>query len=382
MKKFRCIVGCVAVASLMLTACTGKDAADVASQVAEVASEEGMDITKIDIDSYITALGNYSGLTVETEKKMVITDATVDQYIDYVVENSGMTGEKTEVDRPVKTGDVVNIDYVGTKDGVAFDGGTGNYDLTIGSGQFIPGFEDGLIGHEKGEVVTLPLTFPENYGNSDLAGQNVEFEVTINTISEQAPFELTDEYVTGLGIDGVTNAAEFKTYIKNSLESNAETSYENGKRDALLNAIYDASSFSDTEMPEKLLNYYIEQTTAEDRNKAQTYGTTIEEYVSVIYGMSYDDYMAQAKETAIVKLRDVMLCQKIATIEGITITEDEVEKELANNASQYGYESVDAFLNVISKDDFRNYLIELKVIDKLLENTTVIDKEETTSAEE
>lgn len=378
MKKTTCLIGALALAMSMLAGCSGS----AAEQAQAVFDSTSMDITKIDVDSYIAELGQYSGLTVEVEKKMEINDKMVDSYISYVLENSGMEGEKVEVTRPVETGDVVNIDYYGTKDGVAFDGGTGNYDLTIGSGQFIAGFEDGLIGHEKGETVILELTFPENYGKAELAGQDVEFEVIINNIYEQSAPVLTDEYVTAFGIEGVTDVASFKEYIKSSLTSNAENTYLNGKRDALLNAIYDASKFTETEMPENLLNYYIEQTIAEDKSQAEAYGTTLEEYVPVMYSKDYDTYMAEARETAIVKLRDVMICQKIALLEGITVTDEEVERELLANANQYGYQSVDDFLQIISKEDFRNYLIELKVIDQLLETTTIVEKEDEAATQE
>lgn len=372
MKKIGCLIGGIILASAMLTACGNK----AAEEIAAAFDNTSLDIRKIDVDSYVEKLGEYNGLTVEIDKKMEITDKSVDQYIAYVLDNMGVQGEKTEVSRPIQDGDVVSIDYIGTKDGVPFDGGTGSYDLTIGSGQFIPGFESGLIGHEKGEVVVLPLTFPENYGNADLAGQNVEFEVTINEIFEQSAPVLTDDYVVGLGIPDVTDVASFREYIKNNLEADAENRYVTGKREALLNAIYEASNFTEMDMPENLLNYYIERTVAEDKNTAQSYGTSLEEYVQVMYDKSYDEYMEEAKAAAAVQLKNVMLCQKIAMLEGVTVSDDELDKELMANATQYGYKTINEFLidKAVSKEDFRNYLIEIKVVDKLLESATFVEK--------
>ena len=207
------------VALVMLAGCGGYD-------------NTSMDITKIDVDSYIETLGEYKGLTIETEPKMTITDNTVDDYINYVLSASGQTST-TEVDRAAKEGDIVNIDYEGIKDGVAFEGGTDTgYDLTLGSGQFIPGFEDGLIGYKKGDEVALNLTFPEDY-REELAGAEVVFNVKINSVKEVTAATLTPEFIQGLGISGVTDEESFRSYIKENLETNAEDSYRNGLRDGL-----------------------------------------------------------------------------------------------------------------------------------------------------
>ena len=217
-----------------------------------------MDITKIDVDSYIETLGEYKGLTIETEPKMTITDNTVDDYINYVLSASGQTST-TEVDRAAKEGDIVNIDYEGIKDGVAFEGGTDTgYDLTLGSGQFIPGFEDGLIGYKKGDEVALNLTFPEDY-REELAGAEVVFNVKINSVKEVTAATLTPEFIQGLGISGVTDEESFRSYIKENLETNAEDSYNNALRDSLITQISKNTVFTEAELPVNLLNYYVGQ---------------------------------------------------------------------------------------------------------------------------
>ncbi|MBR1857067.1 MAG: FKBP-type peptidyl-prolyl cis-trans isomerase, partial [Oribacterium sp.] len=148
-----------------------------------------------------------STLTVETTPKQVVDDEMIDAQI-----NSLLSSYKDEVDEAAKDGDTVNIDYVGTIDGVEFDGGSATgYNLTLGSGTFIPGYEDQLIGAKKGEKVIVKVTFPEDYGKEDLQGKDAEFAVTVNTVSRTP--ELTDEWLKKHAEDLETEAktvAEFR----------------------------------------------------------------------------------------------------------------------------------------------------------------------------
>ena len=170
--------------------CSDREETDTENAVQEaeeesVVNSEGL-VVAVDVDdleNYIT-LGEYQNLTVEESPVEETTDEDVDAYIERQMIGNYSPVEVTE-DRPVQENDTVNIDYAGYQDGEAFDGGTAqDQNLRIGSGSYIEGFEDGLIGHRKGETVTLNLTFPEDYEpNPDLAGQPVVFEVTINSIS-------------------------------------------------------------------------------------------------------------------------------------------------------------------------------------------------------
>ena len=145
-------------------------------------------------------LGDYKGIEV-TKTPVEVSDEEVDAAI--LSERESHT-TYDDVDRAVQDTDKVNIDYVGTKDGVAFDGGTAQgQELVIGSNQFIDGFESGLIGAKKGDEVTLDLTFPESYGNADLAGQAVVFKVTVNNVQEKNMPELDEAFVQ--------EVSEFKT---------------------------------------------------------------------------------------------------------------------------------------------------------------------------
>ena len=181
----------------MLAGCGAKDTGD-GTGAATDAGTESTALKDMDVDKYVT-LGEYKGLavsvdTVEVDEDEWDTLVNNVYYGNITAENGGI------MDRAVETGDTVNIDYEGKKDDVAFDGGTAQgYDLTIGSGSFIAGFEDGLIGVMPGETVDLDLTFPENYGNSDLAGQAVVFTVTVNYIQPAQDGEFSDEIISVYG---------------------------------------------------------------------------------------------------------------------------------------------------------------------------------------
>jgi len=331
---------------------------------------DSLDVTKLDVDSYIGEIGDYSNLTVEVTDKQQINDNTVQEYIDYVMSAVGQQYE--EVNRAIVSGDQANIDYEGYKDGVQFESGTAaGYDLVIGSGTFIPGFEDGLVGYSAGDEVELNLTFPENYGNADLAGADVVFKVKVNAVKEPVETVITDEMVGLFGIEGVATEEQFRAYIKSNMELAASNEYDNSLRDATLQALHDSTEFKSELVPNNLLNYYMTQVQSNDQSMASQYGVSLQEFVENYYGTTYDEYVANCKAQAIVMVQDVMLCEKIARTKGIKITDADLEAQMAVDAANYGYESVEQFKAAMDENDYKNYMIELKVIDMILETATV-----------
>jgi len=324
-------------------------------------NNESMDITKIDVDTYITSIPEYTNLTVETDKKTEITDQSVDDYINYWL---GNLASAEVVDRAIVEGDVANIDYEGFVDGVAFDGGKDEgYDLTIGSGTFIPGFESGLIGYSAGDEVDVNVTFPETY-TPELAGKDAVFKVKINSVSEMVAPELTDEMVTQFGVENVSNMAEFKAYIKTGMEESADDTYMNTLRNNILEILYDGTQFASEDVPANLLNYYVAQIEKEDTSTATQYGVTLEQFVSGMYSMTYEEYEEQVKEQAKIMVRDALICEKIARENKIKVSDKELKESLDVDLAEYGYD----------EDDYRNYLIQKKVIDYIIENSTVVEK--------
>lgn len=339
-----------------------------------------MSLSKIDVDKYVTSLGEYKGIEVTTTPKEEVNENTVNSYIQYLL-GSQTTSEKSDKDT-VENGDIANIDYVGKKDDVAFDGGTAQgYDLAIGSGTFIPGFEEGLVGAKVGETRSLNLTFPENYGNEELAGAAVVFDVTVNYISVNKTPELTDEFVTGLAIDGVTTVDAFKTYVEDSLKTNADSVYKSTLQDNAMSVIIDKCTFSD-EYPQMLFDYYLDTIKQADTKKASGYGVDLESYVTGYYGISMEEYNTQLEDQAKLMIKDALVCEAIARIEKISVTDEEFNEQLSKDATAMGYDSVDAFKAAISEDDYRNYLLEVKVMDYVLESATITDSADVQTIQE
>ena len=201
-KKLAVLAAGICALSLFLTGCSG----EISNDYVTITKYKGVEIDKVDADA--------------------VSDNDVEAQINSVLQSKSTTTEVT--DRAAQTGDTVTIDYEGKKDGVAFDGGTAtDAQLTLGSGQFIDGFEDGVVGHNIGDTFDLDLTFPENYGNEDLAGQAVVFTVTLKGISQTDVPELTDEFVQSVS-DTSKTVEEYKKEIKKSLKKNGKENQQNG----------------------------------------------------------------------------------------------------------------------------------------------------------
>lgn len=364
-KKFIVAVSALAFAGMILAGC-GYD-------------DSSYDITKVNVDKYVTDVGDYANMTISVAPGQQISESDIQGYIDYLLE--GQSELKKSDKKVVENGDVVNIDYEGIKDGVAFDGGTDTgYDLNIGSGTFIDGFEDGLIGHKVGEEVALDLTFPEDYQATDLAGQAVVFNVKINYISESVVPELTDDIVKGYEIENVSTIAEYKEFVGKGLQDAADNDYLNQKRDAIQQALIDQSSFNDV-TGLGLYNYYVEQIRAQAQGMADNYGVSIDDVITTMYGMTTEEYESSVSDQAQTLVKGALACEKIARKEKIKLSDEEFNAQLATDAADYGYASADDFKAAINADDYRNYLIQMKVVDKLLETATVTDAVDDTATD-
>ena len=233
-------------------------------------------LSGINAADYVELPADYASLTVEVEPAAEVSDEEVESKINEVRESKR---ELQEVDgrTTVEEGDIVNIDYVGRIDGEEFAGGSDTgYDLTIGSGSFIDGFESGLIGHEVGETVTLELTFPENYSDTTKAGVAAEFDVTINSIQEYNIPELTHEFVAELGImdefgNVIGSVDEFRTYVRNYLIESNESQYTQRLEEAIKSALAEKSTFKQ-EVPSAMVERVTESMVQELTTYAMQYG--------------------------------------------------------------------------------------------------------------
>lgn len=351
MKKKILTVMTALMMTVVLAACGSKSTGEETSENVAIDAEEdaeekedgaeaaGTDalvyLSDFDAKDYV-ALGEYKGVEIQVDEPQEISEEYLNSYIAMLLSYDAVAVEVT--DRSVETGDTVNIDYEGKMDGVAFEGGTAQgADLTIGSGAFIAGFEDGVIGMEIGQTKDINLNFPDPYTvNPDLAGKAAVFTVTVNSISVKETPELTDEYVTGLGIEDCSTVEDFRNRLYEILTQQAQAGYENEKMDAALDAAEANAVFE--KVPSGMLNRF-----------------------SALLSEEQAEQMAQR----------YILVAAIADAEGIQVTDDELESSLAEESAgyaYYGYASEDEYRQNIDEEAYREYLLAQKVSSFLVEN--------------
>ena len=416
MKKNLSILLAGVMTCMLFTACGNEtadntentsDSAAVESSVSgtdEAASTENSDVSQITIDfdnlktealtdvkaaDFVTP-GEYNGVTVEAALKEV-TDEDVENYIKDLLESKPLMNEVT--DRAVQDGDTVNIDYVGkyadTKE--AFDGGTAQgADLVIGSNTYIDGFESGLVGATKGQTLDLNLTFPENYGAADLAGKDVIFTVTVNSI-KVASNDMTDEWAASLGYEDVSTIDELKAYALGTLNEQAKEEYEALVENTAVQNVVDSASF--TEAPQELVNRYLIQQNQMIEYRASMYSYMYGQSVSPsdlvnVYMQNEgfvgtaDDYLnSLAKDMA----NQYLLFQTIADEQGITVTEEEIDdylKEAYESASSTAFSSFEEYKASLDLEVYREGLMAEKVVKYIVDNANVVGAPAEGSAEE
>ncbi len=354
MKKKLSILLCMLLAMTTLVACNNKTDAGSSSS-----SEPVSELTSYIPSDYIT-LPDYSSVDIETEP-YVITDADLEEYIAYELSYLAETVEVT--DRAVETGDTVNIDYVGTKDGVAFDGGTAaGYDLTIGSGAFIDGFEDGLIGVELGETVVLTLTFPEDYTSEELSGQEVEFEVVINSITATVTPELTDEVAMTLE-PSITTVDEYRTFMLDYIETESAAYYEVTVQEEVFAYISENATYKD--MPQDLIDYYVQVQYDMIDIYAEMYGIDSETFITMMFGTTTEEYEVSATESAGDMAREYMMFLLLAELEGISVSLDDVNAYAELYYTDAGLTSAEEYLELVGEQQVEIVLLAEGVLPAL-----------------
>ena len=255
----------------------------------------------------------------------------------------------------------------GTKDEVAFDGGTAEgYDLTIGSGTFIDGFEDGLIGVKIGETKNLDLTFPEDYNNEELAGQKVVFEVKVNSIRVEKTPELTDDFVAQN--TEYKTVDEYKAGIKADLLSHKEWQIKLAKWNACWEVAVDnavVKSFEKAEvesLKQEMTDYYTQT--------AQYYGMELEDYVTNL-GYTMEDFEKEAEVSARTEAKKRMAAKKIAEIENITVTEEDYKNGVTGIRKAYGYEKDEDVVERITEERLREDFLTYKVEELIADNAKI-----------
>lgn len=275
-------------------------------------------------------LGKYKGVKVESAE-VTVTDEEVDAKIEKERENNARTIEVT--DRPVKDGDMIVLDFEGFVDGVAFDGGKGeNYPLTIGSGAFIPGFEEQLVGAEIGKEVEVNVTFPENYQAEELKGKAAVFKCTIKEIREKELPALDDEFASE--VSEFDTLEEYRKDVRETLFIEKEKAAREAKEAAVIDAII---ADSDMDIPEAMVTTQQKQMIDEFAQRIQMQGLTMEQYLQFT-GASLDKMMEQVKPQAETRIKSRLVLEAVAAKEGIEATEEDYEEEIKTMAEVYQME--------------------------------------------
>lgn len=371
MKKYKIAI-VLGMSALLLCACGDSketqttESTAATEEEADVATAELGNIDELYSDSFAEP-GEYKGIEIEYVVP-VPSDAEIDSKIDQDLES--LTSTESVGDRPVQDGDIVNIDYVGTLDGVAFDGGTASgYDLTIGSGQFIDGFESGLIGAKKGDVVELNLTFPENY-KADLAGKAVVFKVTVNEINEKVKPELNDETVSKIGA-GYKSVDEYKESVREALyEANKATAVSYA-RNSIVDKLRETSKIKST--PDWLLNSMTDNVRNNAASYAAMYGLSIEDFVSQALGETMEEFEAECKDYGKANAEGMVIAFAIAQKENLKVSDEELKSKLDEYMQSYEMNE-DELEKSGQKDYMTLYIQNEKVIDYIYDNAVFVDE--------
>ena len=271
----------------------------------------------------------------------------------------------TVEDRAAQLDDEVTIDFEGFKDGVAFDGGKGeDFPLTLGSGQFIPGFEDQVVGHKTGENFEIEVTFPEDYQMKDLAGQKATFKITVKEIKAQELPEFDDEFVKD--VSEFETVAEYKEDLKKKLEENAkqkaDAQFENYLFEQIIKNL-------EGEIPECMYDQRVDREVSEFEARLAQNQMTLDLYFQYT-GMDLDDLKATYKDRAVNEVKLRLALESIVAKENITVEDSEVEEGLAKLAENNNI-SVDDVKRFINVEDYKMDLLVSKAADMIKESAVV-----------
>lgn len=315
--------------------------------------EDDSDLASLVTADYVT-LGDYQNMTVSVTPLTEFSEEELEAYASYML-SSGMnvlTTEEFQTEGTVADGDVVLIDYEGKKDGVAFDGGTASDAmLGIGTGMFIEGFEEGLIGVAVGETVDLDLTFPEGYSNSELAGKAVVFTVTVK---------------------GRADGEQYRTAVREYVEGMNQYYYYSDLNTALCEELVNICTVS--KLPSKFYEDYKNVVIETVSEQAADYGMDADTYTNMYAGMNLADYAISVSESYTAQ---AMIFQAIANEQGLVPTDEEVdafvEEYVSVYGENYGFDSVEAFYETNPIEEVRIVMLQDNVLTYLTEHATITD---------
>lgn len=360
-------------------ASTGSSVSAEEEQNVEISAKQLLKATDYKVEKYVK-LNDYMNMTVELTNDYSVSDEDIQNYIEYLM--SQYPAYEVSDKKTVESGDVVNIDYVGKVDGEEFSGGsaTGQH-LTIGSGSFIDGFEDGLIGKKVGETVDLNLKFPDTYSNNpDLAGKDVVFTVTINSIDTEKEMtydDLTDEYVSeNFAGSGITTVDGLKTTVSSSLEQQNYSSKMQEIQSAVLSKLLEECEVT---LPDGLLDQRVSEYKDRVNKAVEESGKTFDEYMN----MSEEDFDKQVPDYIQESLKQELILEAIVKDQKISISQKKFEAFVDSYVSQYGMKDRNAMYEEYGGEDYvRLSYAENQALSKVMDSvkTTVADNTDSTDS--
>lgn len=360
MRKWTKFCICGLAAAMLVSGCGKKtentETTAVETTAAETTAAETVEAVQGDGLSKVVSLGEYKGLEVE-KADTEVTEEELQTQLDLILQANPIL--ETVTDRAIQNGDTVNLNYVGKReDGTEFDSNT--TDLVIGSGMFIDGFEEGLVGAESGSNVTLNLTFPESYFEESLAGQPAVFDVTINRISVEKEAELNDAFAVRVSNGEYTTIDAFKQSVKDTMAESKKNTVEQDMFYSMLGQIAVSSEFELTEpdvnvIAAEIKDYY--------GYMAAMYGVSINE----LLGKTDADLEPAIRESAEQTLKWNLILAEIADKEGLALVEEDYEKFAEKN----GYESAEQLKAMLPEKNIKEALLIDKVTPFLIDNAVI-----------
>lgn len=335
-KKYAVLAAGVLAAALALTGCSGEISND-----------------------YIT-ISQYKGVEAEAGDTTEVTDEDVDTQIDSTRQ---MYAELENVDRPAENGDTVTIDYVGTLNGEAFEGGSSeDYQLELGSGTFIDGFEDGIVGHSAGETFDLNLTFPDDYGSTDLAGKDVVFTVTLKTVSISNVPELNDEFVQSVSEDSST-VEEYREEVRQMLEDNYAESAQLTLTENAWSAVMDNTEVK--QYPDGAVDEMKNTIREQYQNMADSYGMEFADFLSSYMGMDEDTFEEQLQTAAENQVKQDLVVDLIIDEENLDVSDDALEEIYNQYVEDYGFSSLDDLKGAATEEELED-MARLQIVQEFI----------------
>ena len=315
-------------------------------------------------------LGEYKGLEVP-KSELEVTEEEVAGELRKEQESNSRTIDVD--DRAVADGDKVTLDFEGFVDGEAFDGGKGtDYPLTIGSGAFIPGFEEQLVGVEIGKETEVNVTFPENYQAENLAGKPAVFKCTVKKIEVKELPELDDEFAKD--VSEFDTLEEYKADIKKNLEEKKAEAAKRAKEDAAVDAAIEKASM---EIPDAMLDTLVSNMIEDFARRIQSQGLTMEQYLQFT-GMTPAALQEQMKPQALKRIQSRLVLEKIAEVENIQISDEKLDEEIAQMAEMYKMEveKLKEVLGDAEKEQMKKDLAVQEAVTLIAEAAVEVEKTE------